>query len=79
MIYNGIEGILTIQRSAFNAFESFKFLTSAILCGGNFYCVNKYLVLHLYPFTWTKFFIISSITVLYYGILHVFPLLWQKD
>lgn len=51
MIYNGIEGILTIQRSAFNAFESFKFLTSAILCGGNFYCVNKYLVLHLYPFT----------------------------
>lgn len=34
MIYNGIEGILTIQKSAFNAFD-FKLLTSWVSHGGN--------------------------------------------
>lgn len=81
MIYNGIEGILTIQRikQTCNAFESLKLLTSGIACGDNSYCVNKYFVLHLYPITWTKFFTISSVTFLYYSILYAFPLLWQKD
>lgn len=74
MIYNGIEGTLAFQRSAFNAFESFKLSTSAILGGGNLYCVNKYFYIYITSLE-LSFSLFSASLFLYYGIWYVFPLL----